>query len=247
MRVYHIISSTQGTDFMVYQAMSRIPGVKAFWFEPKGDMSSIGRADITVTEEMVKALRPAAEPLIWKPELLNQTHSVGWVGPVSEEQESLCDFMFMAFADNGMGMADFVYEPYMIHEEAARAIGSCKIALNMTVEAMCMGNVALVHESHAEAANLTSGIQVLTYRNFPDAEDRIHSFLGHPDRRAAIGARARGWVLAGHTYVHRALEILRTHTGKPWEVDMEKVLATLPFEGRTWGTIQHNPYRHIAV
>ena len=240
MRVYHIFSSTQGNDFMVYQAMSRIPGVKAFWFEPKGDMSSIGRADITVTEDMVQSLRPAAEPLIWKPELMKPVHDVGWVGPVREDQEEWADAMFDQWPN-------FVYEPYMIHEEAARAMGSCKIGLNMWMEVMCMGGVALMHKNKANYLGVTDGLQVLACGDEDNVAEKVNAYLPHPDRRAAIGARARGWVLAGHTYVHRALEILRTHTGKPWEVDMEKVLATLPFEGRTWGTIQHNPYRHIAV
>ena len=240
-RVYHLFEDTTGDDFMVYQAMSRIPGVKAFWFKPKGDMALIGKADLTVTHEMVEKLAPAAEPLIWTPITGTPAYDVGYVGSPDAHEEDWLEAMFSAFPS-------FEFNQYAQFEDKAALMAGCRVALNNHLGAMCQGNTVLMHESDADNMGLTDGLQCLTYRDAEGAVEKIKAFLPHPDRRAAIGARARAWVRNGHTYFHRALSLLSRARHTPdLSFDLEKVLATPPFEGEAWGQNRDERLKHIAV
>ena len=53
---------------------------------------------------------------------------------------------------------------------------------------------------------------LLTYRTTDEAMDKVKHYLSRPEERKAIGERARQAILAGHTYIHRAVKIAETTT-----------------------------------
>jgi spore maturation protein CgeB len=75
-----------------------------------------------------------------------------------------------------------------------------------TFELAACGAFQLV-DARAPLATMFREDEMVTFRSMAELRQRITHYLGHPDERAAIAARARARVLAEHTFAHRVRQI----------------------------------------
>jgi hypothetical protein len=229
-RVYCYFTDIYGPGFMLYQAFSRIPGINAFWYEPKGTVRLHGKADLSVVIDPVEGFpypspvavydplaAPAYEPMIWHPRDVEKKYDLGFIGDPGrtpersrwvDEQLALC---------KGTILVD--WESHF--EDAAEALCSCRTAL-------VYGENGRINAMHLEA--MACEIPMITNA---DIHGHVENYANPRD-----------------TYVNRAFDILYDMTGvsrdRTGDV-MDKILKTPPFEGTGWGVKRPHQFDHIPV
>jgi len=183
----------------------------------------------------------AAEPLCfttWDADVKADVGFVGHIGDYDGRVEFL-DVMFRAFPN-----FHFEYNRYL--ELCALEMRKSKVALNhcwrrdctnmRVFEAMATGVCLLTPVTDdLPWLKIEDGVNCLTYTTTEEAIEKVRAILKDDDRRMAIAKAGRERILTEHTYVHRALTILRDVTGDPWTVDEEAIINTIPGKGREWG------------
>ena len=180
--------------------------------------------------EGVKAtwLPCAAEPLVYKPyPEIPKKYDIGFVGHFlhAPERMKFLDIMCKTFPN-------FKIEYGVYFEDAAKVLASCRVILNhihidsnnmRVFEGMATGTPLLTWAT-TDLVKLGLHKHVMTWRTIDEAVERVRLALELPDDAAALGAGARQAILNGHTYVHRAYELL----GIPYPVNIQEIIATMP-------------------
>lgn len=282
----------EGAPFMIYNAMRRIPGVEAYWYEARTKPGMLPKADLTVAVDWAedslgfgdyeeshpnvywcsdshlndaawefrinKAKRfdrvfvsiwsdvekfkkhgvtaewlpYAAEPLCYRPfPEIERKYDVGFMGFILHNKER-CEFldaMIRRFPNHRLEWNKYF-------EDAASEMASMKVNLNHChvnatnmrfFEAMSGGNCLLTPRTNDCA--LLGNPPALLYDSREHACVLVQGALDHPEERDAMGTAAREWVMANHTYLHRAYRLIGI--ALPDEGTMQRLIATWPPEG----------------
>lgn len=114
---------------------------------------------------------------------------------------------------NNLGTVDF-------YEEAPKVYHSSKINLNISLRSIVngiplrcfeiMGNCGFLLSNYAGDFQqfFINGEDYVSYDSIPDLIDKIDYYLKHDDERCQIAMNGYKKICEGHTYVHRAQEIL---------------------------------------
>lgn len=194
-------------------------------------------------KEGVKAkwLPYAAEPLCFTTWDADPKADIGFVGHIGdyEGREDFLEEMFKAFPN-----FHFEYNRYL--ELCAWEMRRSKVTLNhvwrrdstnmRVFEGMAVGRCLLTPKTEdLPWLHIEDGKHCLTYAKVEEAIEKVRAILKDDEKRLAMGKAGRELIVAEHTFVHRALTILRDVTGDPWEVNEKEIIDTIPGKGREWG------------
>lgn len=133
------------------------------------------------------------------------------------------DYMFKAFPNFYFGTRNPANPGKNMFEDAAKSFCQSKIVFNISVgndvnmrlfEVLCTGSFLLTNQipelQALDKLGLRAGEHFVTYESLEDAKEKAQYYLDHPEEREAIAQAGHLAFLAGHTYKHRVLEILKT-------------------------------------
>jgi len=191
----------------------------------------------------------AAESLLWKPmPEIKQVKHIGFVGHYNHypARAEFLERMLSVFPN-------FLIRWRTYFEEAVMALASCQVVLNhcqtdavnqRVFEVLSMGACLLTPEtSDLALLGLEDEVHLLTYRSTEEAIAKCRMALASDDLRQRLGQAGRAWVLAAHTYLHRACALL----DRPIPDNLDELLKTPPGRGVEWGHDWTKPPAYIPV
>lgn len=162
----------------------------------------------------VSLLPCAADPEVFRPFAVPRTHEVAFVGNVSGAHGERRALLEQLAGRYGLLIQSAYFEQCAIAFNQASVVFNRSINgdLNMRVfEAMASGAVLLTDRLPAATgleAFFRAGEELLVYEDAASMLEALRGALAAPERLERMRASARRAVLEGHTYRHRALEVL---------------------------------------
>lgn len=151
----------------------------------------------------------------------DKTHDIGFVGQTHRQWHPHRVRLLQRLMDAGFD----VRVESKILEEMALFFSRSRLVFNRSLnedvnmrvfEALCSGSLLLTDRLPAEAGleDLFRDKEHMVLYGEGDLEDLARYYLTHADEREAIAAAGRKAVLQGHTYAHRADQVMQTVFGE---------------------------------
>lgn len=179
-----------------------------------------------------KWMPAAAEPVFWHPRDIQPTYDLIHYGNVGLDprRQDFLEEMFKAFPNFNL-----TWRGKYLHE-ASEFVASGKVSLNYTqsdstnlrvFETMANAGCLLTNRTtDLEFLGLKDGVHCMIYDTIEEAKDKCSQLLNDEELRWNIGQRARQWVLDGHTFMHRAYDIVGLPMPSPEE--MQRLINIVP-------------------
>lgn len=169
----------------------------------------------------------AAETEVYKPYPIIEKWDWAFIGyPNNDFRIDLIDRFVKEFGlGDGKGYLGWrmgQYQGYNVLDDCAKKLSQARICINESVkddlnmrsqEILACKRFLLTEEVPDLMKHYKDGVHLRTFKTIDEAVDIAKYYLAHPEERNAIAEAGYREFLAGHTYMHRTKEILKTCIG----------------------------------
>lgn len=177
-----------------------------------------------IPAEKIHYMPWAAEPEVYKPYPIIEKWDWAFIGyPNNEFRIDLIDRFVKEFGlGDGRGYFGWrmgQYQGYNVLDDCAKKLSQARVLvneatkddLNMRVfESLACRRFLITEEVPDLLQHFKDGVHLRTFKTIEEAIEIAKDYLANPDARNAIAEAGYKEFLAGHTYMHRTKELLKT-------------------------------------